>query len=161
MRLYPTLDANACRLHCASPFAYKGIAREEKHIADSSRRGRIAGGICRDCSPFQRLGLYPPCLFGCEWPGRDGTLHGLEKRHRQQSLGTAARHGAQRQGRPQFPALDFQVDRKSTRLNSSHLVISYAVFCLKKKKPTILLPRTKCSLTTSPPFAAGSRCCSG
>src|SRR2546426_7716098 len=29
--------------------------------------------------------------------------------------------------------LDTQ-DRKSTRLNSSHLVISYAVFCLKKKK---------------------------
>src|SRR5438045_9538895 len=27
-----------------------------------------------------------------------------------------------------------QVDRKSTRLNSSHLGISYAVFCLKKKK---------------------------
>src|SRR5256885_7412711 len=29
-------------------------------------------------------------------------------------------------------------DRKSTRLNSSHLVISYAVFCLKKKNPTTL-----------------------
>src|SRR2546426_3458666 len=29
-----------------------------------------------------------------------------------------------------------QRDRKSTRLNSSHLVISYAVFCLKKKKKT-------------------------
>src|SRR2546426_11069140 len=28
----------------------------------------------------------------------------------------------------------FGQDRKSTRLNSSHLVISYAVFCLKKKK---------------------------
>src|SRR2546426_9796815 len=28
-------------------------------------------------------------------------------------------------------------DRKSTRLNSSHLVISYAVFCLKKKKKQI------------------------
>src|SRR5256885_10336940 len=27
------------------------------------------------------------------------------------------------------------LDRKSTRLNSSHLVISYAVFCLKKKTP--------------------------
>src|SRR5688500_19773341 len=27
-----------------------------------------------------------------------------------------------------------QIDRKSTRLNSSHLVISYAVFCLKKKR---------------------------
>src|SRR3989454_2391445 len=30
--------------------------------------------------------------------------------------------------------LDRELDRKSTRLNSSHLVISYAVFCLKKKK---------------------------
>src|SRR2546426_4338918 len=29
-----------------------------------------------------------------------------------------------------------EADRKSTRLNSSHLVISYAVFCLKKKKQT-------------------------
>src|SRR5256885_9568707 len=28
------------------------------------------------------------------------------------------------------------IDRKSTRLNSSHLVISYAVFCLKKKNNT-------------------------
>src|SRR5256885_9276653 len=31
-------------------------------------------------------------------------------------------------------ARDQRIDRKSTRLNSSHLVISYAVFCLKKKK---------------------------
>src|SRR5256885_5532971 len=30
------------------------------------------------------------------------------------------------------------LDRKSTRLNSSHLVISYAVFCLKKKKITTI-----------------------
>src|SRR5690606_41561856 len=30
-------------------------------------------------------------------------------------------------------ALDFSSDRKSTRLNSSHVKISYAVFCLKKK----------------------------
>src|SRR5690349_22062983 len=29
---------------------------------------------------------------------------------------------------------DLEVDRKSTRLNSSHVEISYAVFCLKKKK---------------------------
>src|SRR5256885_9884918 len=31
-------------------------------------------------------------------------------------------------------------DRKSTRLNSSHLVISYAVFCLKKKNYTSMSP---------------------
>src|SRR2546426_9298526 len=33
------------------------------------------------------------------------------------------------------------IDRKSTRLNSSHLVISYAVFCLKKKN---MCPITRC-----------------
>src|SRR5258708_24159126 len=36
-----------------------------------------------------------------------------------------------------FPVVGFQrldQDRKSTRLNSSHQIISYAVFCLKKKK---------------------------
>src|SRR5438034_6834160 len=32
------------------------------------------------------------------------------------------------------PLVENQIDRKSTRLNSSHTVISYAVFCLKKKK---------------------------
>src|SRR2546426_2321297 len=35
------------------------------------------------------------------------------------------------------PSIPSGIDRKSTRLNSSHLVISYAVFCLKKKKETI------------------------
>src|SRR5205807_10128024 len=33
----------------------------------------------------------------------------------------------------EYEPLDVVLDRKSTRLNSSHLVISYAVFCLKKK----------------------------
>src|SRR5699024_12163206 len=31
-------------------------------------------------------------------------------------------------------AVSFRIDRKSTRLNSSHVSISYAVFCLKKKR---------------------------
>src|SRR5688500_20137557 len=35
---------------------------------------------------------------------------------------------------PAFMVKRFGKDRKSTRLNSSHLVISYAVFCLKKKQ---------------------------
>src|SRR5256885_10270270 len=37
------------------------------------------------------------------------------------------------------PLLTRMQDRKSTRLNSSHLVISYAVFCLKKKKKDWIL----------------------
>src|SRR5256885_12599010 len=43
-------------------------------------------------------------------------------------LGGVALEGARGRELPEL------VDRKSTRLNSSHLVISYAVFCLKKKK---------------------------
>src|SRR5439155_16484532 len=39
------------------------------------------------------------------------------------------RHGGSRQP-------EAEGDRKSTRLNSSHVAISYAVFCLKKKKST-------------------------
>src|SRR5260221_4958541 len=51
---------------------------------------------------------------------------------------------------------EFNSDRKSTRLNSSHTVISYAVFCLKKKKIAKHLviscwPR---------PARKGERCCS-
>src|SRR5438034_7809113 len=41
--------------------------------------------------------------------------------------------GVYRQMSALFPK-NAEVDRKSTRLNSSHTVISYAVFCLKKKK---------------------------
>src|SRR5437773_10941044 len=39
--------------------------------------------------------------------------------------------------RDMFSAIFFvAIDRKSTRLNSSHITISYAVFCLKKKTPS-------------------------
>src|SRR5690625_963885 len=40
----------------------------------------------------------------------------------------------QSEGQLSTAAVDQQRDRKSTRLNSSHVAISYAVFCLKKKK---------------------------
>src|SRR5690606_2349262 len=48
--------------------------------------------------------------------------------HEGRSAGAAVRLLVQGGGRA-------VVDRKSTRLNSSHVKISYAVFCLKKKKP--------------------------
>src|SRR5256885_10502431 len=41
-------------------------------------------------------------------------------------------------------AAEIGLDRKSTRLNSSHLVISYAVFCLKKKKRNTSQTDTMC-----------------
>src|SRR2546427_5439669 len=47
-------------------------------------------------------------------------------------------------GRHQVPISQEARDRKSTRLNSSHSQISYAVFCLKKKKKT----KTHTSITS-------------
>src|SRR5260221_10807497 len=48
------------------------------------------------------------------------------------------------------------IDRKSTRLNSSHTVISYAVFCLKKKKehtPASAISTDEDGTTTALPFS--------
>src|SRR5207249_5616281 len=61
-----------------------------------------------------------------------------------QLLGTSRRHeerGGEREhadaeAHHEHTVQGFGVDRKSTRLNSSHVSISYAVFCLKKKKKT-------------------------
>src|SRR5256885_8298255 len=44
-----------------------------------------------------------------------------------------------------FAGYEVVVDRKSTRLNSSHLVISYAVFCLKKKRRQLTTDDTRVS----------------
>src|SRR5438132_10095957 len=67
-------------------------------------------------------------------PGQPGNETEAESIH----CSSAARpHSAQKDrlksvGLPDYSAC--KSDRKSTRLNSSHTVISYAVFCLKKKK---------------------------
>src|SRR2546430_7641901 len=60
------------------------------------------------------------CSHNCRDPGIAGTHH---------SSGTCSGHLANNR-----PANESKEDRKSTRLNSSHSQISYAVFCLKKKK---------------------------
>src|SRR5256885_10032052 len=58
-----------------------------------------------------------------------------------QDVRQAARSAAEAEGKQGFKLTlkmpCYLPDRKSTRLNSSHLVISYAVFCLKKKKSSI------------------------
>src|SRR5256885_10437797 len=76
---------------------------------------------CRPCgSPWTGIHLEPQSARG---PGRTASGH-------------ATRTAAADYGRAGYrPGLGG--DRKSTRLNSSHLVISYAVFCLKKKKEYI------------------------
>src|SRR5256885_10129325 len=59
----------------------------------------------------------------------DGLVHGVDK-----ALLHGGRHALGRGQQDPEGAVELgKADRKSTRLNSSHLVISYAVFCLKKK----------------------------
>src|SRR2546426_3436812 len=61
------------------------------------------------------------------------------ERERQQAEQRA--QGRHQDGAQPYPRGLADRDRKSTRLNSSHLVISYAVFCLKKKNKLILAER--------------------
>src|SRR2546430_8864591 len=67
---------------------------------------------------------------------------------------TGGRHGpvrAAEPGRRQRSGL-IEPDRKSTRLNSSHSQISYAVFCLKKKKKNRPQPLLRCKRLSLPVY---------
>src|SRR2546426_3771662 len=65
--------------------------------------------------------------------GRAATARGPPRRHARSPPRSGAR------------------DRKSTRLNSSHLVISYAVFCLKKKKRKHMITTEQNNRVQGPP----------
>src|SRR5205814_8781973 len=72
-----------------------------------------------------RLGTPPPRSIGCR---RSATPSGARP------APTNPLEGESRSGEDASLERRKRSDRKSTRLNSSHLGISYAVFCLKKKK---------------------------
>src|SRR3712207_9347205 len=71
------------------------------------------------------LPIYAPVRDAGQWP------RGPRDRHRPARRGAAGRVRDRAQAAGQGAARS--QDRKSTRLNSSHANISYAVFCLKKK----------------------------
>src|SRR5690625_6639862 len=75
------------------------------------------------------LELRPPLR---EQLGVDGADGAAEEGRGGDQLRTGRLGVAELRGRL---SQQFREDRKSTRLNSSHVAISYAVFCLKKKKP--------------------------
>src|SRR5256885_4117087 len=66
-------------------------------------------------------------------PARDQLCDRLRARRPRSRAADPSRSGLRGAGRGRAAGAPGE-DRKSTRLNSSHLVISYAVFCLKKKK---------------------------
>src|SRR4051812_49789528 len=93
-----------------------------------------------------RSTLFPyTTLFRSEL-GLGGDLPPRALRH-PGTVGRQARRGLPA-ARPVLRRRQHEVlDRKSTRLNSSHMSISYAVFCLKKKKQTDVMDTSRCSFS--------------
>src|SRR5256885_2411660 len=121
--------------------------------------------------PISPLFPYPPLFRSRARPSHDARA--LRRAHARDRSAPprraaplalrAASEGARCSGaRPREHPRDEAEDRKSTRLNSSHLVISYAVFCLKKKKeihsgicPTVV---HKFNRSNFPHHRTSSRC---
>src|SRR5256885_11675162 len=83
-----------------------------------------------------RSTLFPyTTLFRSRDPNHD-RIEAAPARPRKRLVHTPRSGEALRRVEQVLPVL--HIDRKSTRLNSSHLVISYAVFCLKKKNITTI-----------------------
>src|SRR2546426_5816959 len=94
------------------------------HSAGLRERSPRSNGGHSDAPPQDRLPRQKPALE----PG--ALIHVSTDVHNLKIAPSDARPST----RPPSCRLNTHSDRKSTRLNSSHLVISYAVFCLKKKK---------------------------
>src|SRR2546426_3971231 len=85
--------------------------------------------------PRSTLFPYTTLFRSARYAGREATVRGWLRHKR---IAGKIAFLVVRDGTGEIQAVVSKVavgeDRKSTRLNSSHLVISYAVFCLKKKK---------------------------
>src|SRR5437868_11239598 len=93
-----------------------------RECTDFSQAGQQK--TARSCGRQTRLVLRRLLVF-CwrEWPVHNRRFHSPERRA----------HYGRGEDRDRIALPDFVECRKSTRLNSSHVSISYAVFCLKKK----------------------------
>src|SRR5207248_8559861 len=98
-----TADTDPLSLHDALPISRRLLARMHSY-SRRSRRGGVEPATAQDLMRF--LLRWQHVAPGTQLAGEAGLLTVIEQ---------------------------LQGDRKSTRLNSSHRTISYAVFCLKKK----------------------------
>src|SRR5690625_5714614 len=101
--------------------------------------GRVATTVLLYAHPVRRVSVQRPelVLIGPDLrlePLAPVLVHDLAATA---TVGAGGRHLVHH---PRLPSVRFHLhphrDRKSTRLNSSHVAISYAVFCLKKKNKT-------------------------
>src|SRR2546426_5024453 len=122
------------RVGCRRGDAHEDPLRQlpgERADEDGRRRSREAGH--REPHPGRGKSLH-------ERPGVRELAEAVEQkveRHQRLMEATASSMAASSRAKPSSKPLTS--DRKSTRLNSSHLVISYAVFCLKKKKKELYI----------------------
>src|SRR5690349_24214756 len=86
--------------------------------------------------PRSTLFPYTTLFRSCERGGEEHQLEPVDRPPHRAVVGEGARAGTEDVGADQvhLNGDSGEEDRKSTRLNSSHVEISYAVFCLKKKK---------------------------
>src|SRR5207249_10800024 len=133
-------------VHLAAVYAPKGgerpggggVRRRAQRQGSERAGGRTTGswllprtGVLSAGDPQRQSGLAP----GTDPPGSPESRRVQRVRARvAQGPGTDAEvHAAGHGQEPGPAAFQPRLDRKSTRLNSSHVSISYAVFCLKKK----------------------------
>src|SRR5690625_5325413 len=127
------------RLPCSTRFPYTTLFRSHGggidggHLAPGGAPGDLGEGHGRgDLAEGVEVLLGEPRVCGEDDLG-PGVTHTLEV----DAVGLVEEHRdltAQLLELRLDPGKQPVVDRKSTRLNSSHVAISYAVFCLKKKK---------------------------
>src|SRR5256885_164732 len=110
------------------------MLQESEHL-EMSRSARLVGNFANEKELFFMMGKFTPQLK--ELPGGVdmSTPHSIESRTPAAWISAAPREDRAEHLRTAQSLYGVLIDRKSTRLNSSHLVISYAVFCLKKKTP--------------------------
>src|SRR2546426_6702710 len=123
----------------------EGHARHHRHRGSEWMRQEQHLGVgALGTRRAEREGAPRPAHGGPDLPRLRVTEAGRIRRgradlqQRRRALGAVDRGGSESPALPNgrervFPQQEPVPDRKSTRLNSSHLVISYAVFCLKKK----------------------------
>src|SRR5205085_5055581 len=95
---------------------------------------RTANHLMQSCSAWHHR-EYRVLLFHHEIDQRSAAALSRFANRRRDLISTARRDSKKSEGLSEFGEIKSRrrLDRKSTRLNSSHSQISYAVFCLKKK----------------------------
>src|SRR5688500_3234308 len=129
-----SVAANPSHLETVDP-ALEGIARAKQDVLDQGEAFPVLPLLLHGDAAFAGQGVVAETLNLSQLRGyrTGGTVHLVINNQ----VGFTTSPGSSRSSLycTDVARMVQAPDRKSTRLNSSHLVISYAVFCLKKKTP--------------------------